>query len=40
MNSDSLPSLNDFGAKEIVDRSIEITKTIINNLFITDWEGN
>lgn len=36
---DRIQSLNNFGGKEIVDRSIEIAYTIIDNLFITDWEG-
>ena len=37
--SDDLSSLDNFGAKEIIDRSLNITLTIIDNLFRTDWEG-
>lgn len=37
--SDNLSSLDDFGAEEIIERTLDIARTIVENLFITDWEG-
>jgi hypothetical protein len=37
--SDNLATLNDFRAEEIVERTLDIANTIVENLFTTDWEG-
>lgn len=37
--SDNLATLNDFSAEEIVERTLDIANTIVENLFTTDWEG-